>query len=118
MEKIFKLFKHRNRYKETIINWFRFIFVSAVYFSDIPSCIIIYFSIKKVLILKKIIYIKSFLTKNRTARAFGIMRGSCVCFLHRHTPQQKCNKKRKPLKYKNIHYFNVKNYRLEYFQKF
>jgi len=105
MEKIFKLFKHRNRYKETIINWFRFIFVSAVYFSDISSCIIIYFSIKKVLILKKIIYIKSFLTKNRTARAFGIMRGSCVCFLHKHTPQQKCNKKKKAIEIEISRYY-------------
>ena len=90
MEKIFIALKYRNRYKETIKNWFGFIFVSAVYFSDIPSCITIYFSIKKVLILKKIIYIKSFLTKNRTARAFGIIRREfCVCFLHRHTPQTK-----------------------------
>ena len=95
MEKIFKLFKHRNKYKETIKNWFGFVFVFGVYFSGILSCITIYFSIKKVLIFNEIIFIKRFLTKNRTARCFGILVGQfCACILHNaYCPNKKAIKK-------------------------
>ena len=81
MDVIFITIKHRNKYKEAIQNWFKFVFVSAVYSYILPSFITLQKFIKK--ILSQNIFnvdfvshiLKQVLTKNRTARCFGIILG-------------------------------------------